>query len=80
MIWQVYMDDQVIDDIAISMADVMLDISVCVAQSRKLSNELALMKLHKDEQGEKRSKLKDKLGEKEVENKLISEEIKRDTK
>ena len=50
------------------------------AQSRKLLNELALLKMRRDQYTEKFAHLKEVLGEKELENRMIEEEMKRETK
>jgi len=49
-------------------------------QNRKLQNELASLKTKKESFTERFSQLSEILGEKELENKMIEEEIRRDTK
>mmetsp|Transcript_7915 Transcript_7915/g.13116 ORF Transcript_7915/g.13116 Transcript_7915/m.13116 type:complete len:931 (-) Transcript_7915:200-2992(-) len=49
-------------------------------QNRKLQMELVALRMKKEDLLNRQAKLKDTLGEKELENKMIEEQIKRDTK
>lgn len=49
-------------------------------QNRRLQNELAQLKTRKEDLESRKVKLDEQLGEKQLENKMIEEEIKRDTK
>jgi chromosome segregation ATPase len=53
---------------------------VLIAQSRKLLNELILAKTAKENQGIHKNELKEKIGEIELENRMIEEEVRRGTR
>ncbi|RYH20389.1 hypothetical protein EON65_23570 [archaeon] len=53
---------------------------ILLQQNRRLLNELAGLKTRKEELNGKFAKLTDQLGEKELENKMMEEEMKRDTR
>eukprot|EP01035_Chromulina_nebulosa_P019826 gene19826-25773_t len=62
------------------LSDIKEKKKILSAQLRKLSNELAIAKQKKDEESTKKTQLEEKLNSKEIENKLINDEIKIITK
>ena len=53
---------------------------VLAAQCRKIANELVASKMHKEDLSKRKHALREKIGELELSNRMIDDELKRDTK
>jgi coiled-coil domain-containing protein 39 len=70
----------VIDGHEIVLNDLKEKKKVLAAQCRKISNELAASKMHKEDLAKRRHELTEKIGELELSNRMIEDELKKDTK
>mmetsp|Transcript_20949 Transcript_20949/g.30202 ORF Transcript_20949/g.30202 Transcript_20949/m.30202 type:complete len:930 (+) Transcript_20949:83-2872(+) len=70
----------VIENLEAALSDTKEKKKVLAAQCRKIQNELVASRMHNEELSKKRHDLTEKIGELELSNRMIDDEIKRDTK